>query len=184
MVLVLLAVPLRPVLAQDVFIRPDPRHPAHASIHLASLDMDLQVRAGVAAVTLTQVFRNPNPWQAEGIYLFPLPEGATVTGFRLTMDGEPVSGEVLDRRKAREIYLDIVRRIRDPALLEWVNNRAFQARIFPFPANGERTLELSYSVVFPLEGDYQVFNYPSGRCWQRSVFDPPQRLSFDPPPAG
>ena len=61
-VLVLLAVPLRPVRAQDVFIHPDPRHPGHASIHLASLDMDLQVRSGVAAVTLTQVFRNPNPW--------------------------------------------------------------------------------------------------------------------------
>lgn len=123
----------------------------------------MDIKAGVAHTTLTQVFVNPNSWQAEGIYLFPLPKGAAVTEFQLTMDGVPVSGEVLDRQKAASIYLGIVRKIRDPALLEYLGNRVFRARIFPFEPKGERTLTLSYAQVLPREGDYHVFRYLSGR---------------------
>ena len=33
----------------------------------------------------------------------------------------------------------------DPAILEYVGRNAFQARIFPVPANGERHIQLVYS---------------------------------------
>jgi Ca-activated chloride channel family protein len=150
-------------LAQGVHVLPHPDHPHPHAIYLASAGLKLDIRGGVAHVTQTQVFANPNGWQAEGIYLFPLPEGAAVTDFRLTMDGVPVRGEVLDREKARGIYLDIVRRIKDPALMEWVGHRVFQARIFPFEPNGERTLTLAYSYVLPREGDFLAFKYLTGQ---------------------
>ncbi|MFC1499666.1 VIT domain-containing protein [Candidatus Zixiibacteriota bacterium] len=148
---------------QQVHIVPGPGHEHPNAIYLASANLSVEIRGGVAHSTLTQVFANPNDWQAEGVYLFPLPEGAAVTDFRLTMDGIPVRGEVLDREQARNIYLDIVRRIRDPALLEWINNRVFQARIFPFDPGGERTLTLSYAQILPREGDFHVFRYLTGQ---------------------
>lgn len=163
LVFITLAFGTTPVLAQGVHILPHRDHPQPNAIYLASAGLKLDIRGGVAHATQTQVFANPNPWRAEGIYLFPLPEGATVTDFRLTMDGKPVKGEVLDREKARRIYLDIVRRIKDPALMEWMGHRVFQARIFPFEPNGERTLTLSYSVVLPREGDFRVFRYLTGQ---------------------
>ncbi len=142
---------------------PAPDHTDPHAIYLASSHLSVEIRAGVAHATLHQAFANPNPWRAEGIYLFPLPEGATVTDFRLTMDGEPVRGEVLSAERARDIYLDIVRRIRDPALLEWMGHRIFQARIFPFEARGERELQLSWAQALPREGDYRVFRYLTGQ---------------------
>ncbi|MFC1627757.1 VIT domain-containing protein [Gemmatimonadota bacterium] len=156
---------------QQVHIVPGPGHEHPNAIYLASANLSVEIRGGVAHSTLTQVFANPNDWQAEGVYLFPLPEGAAVTDFRLTMDGIPVRGEVLDQEQARNIYLDIVRRIRDPALLEWINNRVFQARIFPFEPGGERTLTLSYAQVLPREGDFHVFRYLTG---QGRMAAPPQ----------
>ena len=65
------------VRAQDVHILPHPDHPHPNAIFLASARLNLDIRGGVAHATQTQVFANPNPWRAEGIYLFPLPEGAT-----------------------------------------------------------------------------------------------------------
>jgi len=149
--------------AQDVHIVPHPDHPAPHAIYLASARMDLRIEGGAATTTITQIFSNPNPWRAEGIYLFPLPDDAAVTGFRLTLDGRPVQGKVLDREEARRIYLDIVRRIRDPALMEWVGHRVFQARIFPFEPCSDRTLTLSWAQVLPREGDFRVFHYLDGR---------------------
>ncbi len=161
--LVLIAIVAPAVSGQQVHIVPGPGHEHPHAIYLASANLNVEIRGGVAHSTLTQVFANPNDWQAEGVYLFPLPEGAAVTDFRLTMDGIPVRGEVLDREQARNIYLDIVRRIRDPALLEWINNRVFQARIFPFDPGGERTLTLSYAQILPREGDFHVFRYLTGQ---------------------
>ena len=71
----------------------------------------------VAVTHVDQLFRNDNDWVVEGTYVFPLPSGAAVTGFTFWVDGEPVEGKVLSREEARRIYEDIVRSLRDPALL-------------------------------------------------------------------
>ena len=149
--------------AQQVHLVAHPDHPDHHAIYLTASELSIEIREGVAHAVLHQTFANPNPWRAEGIYLFPLPEGATVTDFRLTMNGEPVRGEVLSAERARSIYLDIVRRIRDPALMEWVGHRVFRARIFPFEPRGERELHLSWAQSLPREGDYRVFRYLTGQ---------------------
>ena len=47
-------------------------------------------------------------------YLFPLPEGASVSRFTMVMGDKEIAGEVLDSDKARDIYRSIVRRRRDP----------------------------------------------------------------------
>lgn len=151
------------VRGQSIYVDPHPDHPDPFAIFLASSSVSVEIHEGVAHTTLVQVFANPNNWSAEGRYLFPLPEGAAVTDFKLTMDGVAVSGQVLDREKAASIYMDIVRRIRDPALLEYLGNRVFQARIFPFEPNGTRTLTLSYAQILPREGDYHVFRYLTGQ---------------------
>ena len=75
----------------------------------------------VAITHVDQVFRNDNEWEIEGTYIFPLPPGAAVTQFTLWMDGEPVEGKVLTREEARQTYEEIVRKMRDPALLEYAD---------------------------------------------------------------
>ena len=38
----------------------------------------------VATTTIDQVFFNPNDWVAEGTYIFPIPESATVGKFTMS----------------------------------------------------------------------------------------------------
>src|SRR3990172_6165884 len=105
----------------------------------------------VATTHVDQVFSNPNDWTVEGVYVFPIPADAAVNDFTLWIDGEPVSGEVLDAEQARRTYEDIVNRLRDPAFLEYAGRGALRARVFPIPPQGERRIELEYSQVLPAE---------------------------------
>src|SRR3954447_21335430 len=49
----------------------------------------------VATTSIDQVFHNPNDWVAEGTYLFPLPEGASVDQFTMIVDGQPIEAKIL-----------------------------------------------------------------------------------------
>ena len=76
----------------------------------------------------------------ECTYLFPLPDDAAVSDFAMYIDGKRVKGELLSKDKAWKIYEGIVRRSQDPALLEYIGRCAFQARVFPILANGEKQI--------------------------------------------
>lgn len=119
--------------------------------------VEVEIRDQVAVTHVDQIFRNDNDWTVEGTYIFPIPQDATVNDFTLWIDGEPVQGKVLSREEARRTYEEIVRTMRDPALLEYIDRGAVQASIFPIPAGGERRIELEYSQV--LQADNGLFHY-------------------------
>lgn len=122
--------------------------------------VEVEIVNQIARVRVDQVFYNPNDWEIEGVYLFPLPVDATVTNFVLWVDGKPVSGKVLEAGEARQTYETIVSQMRDPALLEYVNRGAFQASIYPIPPEGERRVELEYSQPLTAEEGLVKFVYP------------------------
>jgi Ca-activated chloride channel family protein len=124
--------------------------------HHVSVKIDNQL----AVTHVDQVFYNPNDWPIEGSYIFPLPAGAAVNQFILWVDGKPVEGKILDAKQARQTYEEIVRSLRDPALLEYVGRGAVQAHIFPIPPKGERRIELEYSQVLPSENGLVHYVYP------------------------
>ncbi len=122
--------------------------------------VSVTIQDQVATTHVDQVFRNDNDFTVEGTYVFPLPPGAAVSQFTLWIDGEPVEGKVLTREQARQTYEDIVRSLRDPALLEYVDRGAVQASIFPIDPGAERRIELEYTQVLPAEAGLVHYRYP------------------------
>ncbi len=122
--------------------------------------VDVTVTNGTAVTKLEQVFRNHTPRVLEATYVFPLPKDAALIDFALWMNGKRVQGQVLDRGQARAVYEDIVRRMRDPGLIEWMGNNLFQARVFPIPANGDQKVEISFTQVLPYEDGVFRYVYP------------------------
>lgn len=122
----------------------------------------VSIQDQIALTHVDQVFYNPNDWIVEGDYVFPIPGGATISNFSLWIDGEPVEGEILDAESARERYESIVRDMRDPALLEYADQDAVRARIFPIPAQGERRIEIEYRQVLTSEDGLVQYQYPLG----------------------
>ena len=138
--------------------RPTPR--VVNRIRLAEHRVQIRIVDQAVRVEVEQVFYNPNPWQAEGIYLFPLPDRAAVSKFTLSMGGRQVPGELLDANKAREIYRRIVHRRRDPGLLEYAGRRLLRARIFPIPPRGEARITLAYEQLLDPVGGVLELVYP------------------------
>ncbi len=118
------------------------------------------IKDQLAITHVDQVFYNPNDWTIEGMYIFPIPDDAAVSGFTLWVDGQPIEGQVLDATQARQTYEEIVSSMRDPALLEYIGRGAVQARIFPIAPQGERRIELEYTQALPAEGGLVRYIYP------------------------
>ncbi len=133
----------------------------------------VEIRDQLAKTSIDEVFVNTYDRDIEGTFIFPLPEGAAVSEFAMFIGDQKVEGEVLDSREARRIYEDIVRRLRDPALLEYVGRNTFRARVFPIPARGEKRVQLTYSEVLKGEKGLIRYLYPlnTGRFSLRPLED-------------
>jgi len=177
-----------PALADGIIIPEPPPGPEPPPLHETWLTIeyhrvDVTIEDQVATTHVEQAFRNEHDWEAEGTYVFPLPEGATVSNFAMWVDGERVEGEILQADEARQIYEDIVRRRRDPALLEYVGRNAVRARIFPIPPGESRKIELEYTQVLPVENGLVRYVYPldTEKFSARPLEDVSVRLSIDSP---
>ena len=127
---------------------------------LESYLVEATIDGPVAEVHLTQLFRNDTNVTIEGTFIFPLPEDAAIGDFQMTVDGDVLEGQLLQRDEARGIYEEIVRQRRDPALLEYIGRDLFQASIFPIPPGATREIELTYSQILERENGLYRFVYP------------------------
>mgnify|MGYP005843260401 FL=1 len=156
-----------PALADGIIIPPWPPEPPPPGVitnpqwltiryHRVHIAIDNQI----ATTRVDQIFVNEGDMTAEGTYIFPLPEGATVNDFVMWVDGKPVEARILERDEARRIYDDIVRRFRDPALLEYVGTQLVQANVFPIAPGEERRIELEYAQVLDVDQGLITYRYP------------------------
>lgn len=155
--------------------RPIPQ-PLPNALPVKSINIDVKVTAQVATTHVEQVFRNDTQYTLEGTYFFPIPETASIVEFAIWENGKKLVGEVRSREEARRIYDEIVRRQRDPGLLEYAGKDLFQASIFPIPPNSDKKLELTYTQILNADGGTVAYRYPLGtgrNVWARRNFPPP-----------
>src|SRR4051812_21813611 len=103
-----------------IIVPPPPHwHYPFAPLEVTSHHVDVKIDGQVAVTSIEQEFYNPNDARLEGTYIFPVPKGAHIDKFSMEIAGKMVEAELLPADKARHIYEDIVRTMRDPALLEY-----------------------------------------------------------------
>ena len=114
----------------------------------------------VAVFEVEEVFRNRTGALMEGDYVYPIPAEAVFTNFSLFMGEQEMRGEMLPAEQARSIYEEIVRRRKDPALIELVGHGMLRARVFPIEPGDERRVILRYTQVLGRDGDMYRLRYP------------------------
>jgi len=149
------------LLADGVIIPIPPRpRPKPLYLDLEYHKVKVRIEENVAQVEVDEVFVNPHAETLEGEFIFPIPEEATISSFALYMGDKKVEGEVLKREEARKIYEEILRRRRDPALLEYYDQNLFRARVFPFSPEERRRITLEYEQILSRRGEFVEFRYP------------------------
>jgi len=67
-------------------------------------DIRVDIAGAIARARVTQRFRNPSDGWVEGVYLFPLPDGAAVDTLKLRIGNRLIEGQVKEKQEARQIY--------------------------------------------------------------------------------
>jgi hypothetical protein len=129
--------------------------PLSVGYHKVTVD----IRDQIARTVIEESFVNHTNGRLEGVFYFPLPADASISGFGMWIGGELVEADVVEKQRAREIYETILREKRDPGLLEWTSGNLFKARVFPIEANSEKRIKLVYTQVLPLRDNRYVYSY-------------------------
>src|SRR5438876_336412 len=124
--------------------------------------VQVAVTGRVARVSVEEWFRNDGVLLDEASYLYPLPGEATFSDFSLWQGDRELKGEPMDATQARSIYEEIVRRKRDPALIELAGHGLVRARVFPIAAGETRKITLRYTQMLDRVGDAWRFRYVAG----------------------
>src|SRR5437762_2572257 len=145
-----------------------------------SSDVRVNLIDGVLRYEITETFVNRGSRLGEADFMFPLPKGAAFQDLKLSINGELVSGETMSADRARQIYEEIVRRQRDPALLEWMGYGLLRARIFPIAPGEEKKVVVRFQTVANREGDALRIDYFRGLRTNQfgSGQQPEGRVSF------
>lgn len=130
--------------------------PLRIDHHRVSVD----VRERVAETRVEQTFFNTTERRLEATYVFPVPEGATVSGFTMWVNGRRMEGELLDAGTARSVYESIVARMRDPGLVEHIGGNLFRARVFPIEPHSAQRIEIRFAQTLDYEGSLVHYRYP------------------------
>jgi Ca-activated chloride channel family protein len=119
-------------------------------MQLTRLEIDTRIVGALAETRMTMTFHNPDGSVHQGDLSFPVPDGATVSGYALDIAGVMVDGVVVEKERGRVVFEEIVRRGTDPGLVEWAGGNVFRTRVFPLPARGDRRIMVRF--VSELEG--------------------------------
>jgi tetratricopeptide (TPR) repeat protein len=119
----------------------------------------VDIRDQIARTTIEESFVNHTNERLEGIFNFPLPQDASISGFGMWIGNELVEADVVEKQRAREIYETIRSENRDPGLLEWNGGNIFTARVWPIFAHSEKRIKITYTQVLPLCGDKFTYSY-------------------------
>ncbi|MFA5793739.1 MAG: VIT and VWA domain-containing protein [Candidatus Brocadiia bacterium] len=140
------------------------------NISVKNTTLDIKIEEQVAIVTVDEIFHNSNNHQLEGTFILPILPETTVQNLALWINGKETKGELLDKDKALQYYQDIVRRMIDPALLEYAGHGMLKLRVFPIPpaqqdlGQGPGNVRIKYSYTYRLPNDNGVctFRHPWG----------------------
>lgn len=119
--------------------------------------VNVVIEDGYAITSVDQVFFNPNGEDLEAIYSFPVPEKASVGEFTYWIDNNPVTGEVVEKQRAQEIYQQEKSQGREAAVTEQVEYRTFDISVFPVRAQSDVKIRLVY--IQPTHVDSSIGRY-------------------------
>ena len=154
--------------ANGIFIpRPPPQpgppeRPVALPVAVRDVRLSVDIRDQAARTQVEQVFENPGAQPLEGEFVLPLPPDAHISDFSFFIDGREVQGEILPSDKARQYYRDIVARLVDPALLEYMGSGMIRVKMFPIPARGEAKIRFGYTQILPSTAGQLTYYYPFG----------------------
>ena len=123
-------------------------------------DVSILVSGPVARTTLIQSFTNPSDQWVEGVYVFPLPEGAAVDSLRLKVGERLIEGTIKEKQEAKAIYEAAKAAGQTAALTEQERPNIFTNSVANIGPGETITLRLTYQETVEMEADGFALRFP------------------------
>jgi Ca-activated chloride channel family protein len=125
-----------------------------------SLEVQARIDGLIARAIVTQTFVNVHAEPLEATYIFPLPDRAAVTSFRLEVAGRIVEGELKERGQARQEYQQAIRAGHRAALTEEDRPGVFTIQVGNLPPGESATVRLTLAGPLPYAAGEATFRFP------------------------
>jgi Ca-activated chloride channel family protein len=130
------------------------------NLPLEAVDVDATITGLVARVVLTQTFGNRFDQPLEASYIFPLPDRAAVTEFRMELGARVVEGVLKERGQARAAYDQAIQEGRQASIAEEERPGVFTMRVGNLPPGERVKVRLVMTGPLPWEGGEATFRFP------------------------
>lgn len=135
-------------------------HTARGLLPLRAMDVDVSIVGLVSQVALAQTFVNVHAEPIEATYIFPLPDRAAVTSFRMEVDGRTVIGTLKERGEARAVYDAAIHAGKRAAITEEERPGVFTVRVGNLLPGEAATVRLTLVGPLGWDGDEATFRFP------------------------
>ena len=134
-----------------------------SQIPLEHVDVRADITGAHVRVTCTQRYRNQEPQPVEAVYVFPLDEGAAVSGFAAVVAGVRYEGmrSNLGRKRLPPTTMPSLKGMARSASLDEERPDVFTASIGNLASGAQVQIELTYVAELPLEDDSIRFTLPT-----------------------
>lgn len=132
------------IIPQRHWIRP-------GMVEVKGVEVDIDVVDQVATTRLAIVLHNPTGSAREAQLVLPVPREAAIRSFGVDAISQEPNAVLLPREEATRIYREIVSKMVDPGLLEFVGTGMIRSSVFPVPAGGTQTFRVVYEHAMPSE---------------------------------
>ncbi len=145
------------------------------NIEVTGVEVGVVIVEQAATTTMDISLKNLTGSRQEAELVVPVPDGAVVRAFTFQGAAKEPIAELLPKDQAKGIYSQIVAKIRDPALLEFIGYNLVRSAVFPVPPNGTQKVRLTYEHLLAADGNRVDYELPRSESvdysipWQVSV---------------
>ncbi len=113
------------------------------------VEVNARIDGAIATTTMVITVTNTTNRRSEARLVLPVANGASIHTFGIDGIGEEPTAELLPRAEATRRYREIVSRMVDPGLLEFVGTDLIQTSVFPVEPGADRVVTLVYQHAMP-----------------------------------
>jgi Ca-activated chloride channel family protein len=126
-------------------------------IQVTKISVLIDILESTAVTTIEIQLQNTSGSRQEAELIVPVPAGAVVRGFAYDGPSGEITAEVLAKDEAKRIYQQLVSKVRDPALVEFIGYNLIRSSVFPVEPHGKQKVRLTYEHL--LEADDNRVDY-------------------------
>jgi len=151
--------------SRRIAFTPDRRN----AVVITEAQAQIDIIESTATTTIEIRLQNNSNRRQEAELVIPVPDGAVIRGFAYDGPNGMITAKVLEKEEAKRIYRQLVSKIIDPALVEFIGYNLIRSSVFPVEARGKQKIRITYEHLLETDGNRVDYILPRSESLEYSV---------------